>query len=478
MHGLLGEQARRSLMKMHPWQGPQATPRGTNLKERSDRMRAVSSGPAGSVLIVDADSGAASAVAEVFARDGHRVELAMDLRGVDVDAFDVVVVAVVEGAGEPADIVDLVRPPGRPGAVELIVLSTRHDVDAAVAALHRGASDFLVKPVSPSRLRLALGRALERRRLLRENARLQRDLALFAIAQRLLEHLDPAELAIAGVDALCSAGGATAAALWGRDVRAARGLSVDEANAVCDRLAPTGFVEHHTGDAVGLPRLAVVLLLDLGADLSVALGFDDSPGPLQQEGLFFLARQLGTAFQNAARYRDAADLAMRDALTGLWNASAFSSALQRLVDTGATPFCLLFLDLDRFKLVNDRFGHLVGSRAIVEAAHTVEAQVREGDIVGRYGGDELVVLLPAADGAAGFIVAERIRRAIEATRVGGVDDLRLTVSVGVAASPDDGVDSQTIFEAADRGLYLAKGANRNQVCRAAAVPRPLFKTGH
>jgi len=461
---------------MHRWPGPHATPRapGTLPRERSDRVRA--SLAAGSVLIVDADSAAASAVAEILTRDGHRVELAMDLRGVDFDAFDVVVVAVPDGAGDPADIVDIVRPPGRAGPVELILLSTRHDVEAAVAALHRGASDFLVKPLSASRLRLALGRALERRRLLRENARLQRDLVLFATAQRLLEHLDPAELATAGVDALCSAGGAAGAALWGKDVRASRGLSGDEATTVYERLAPTGFVEHHTGDAVGLPRFEVVLLLDLGAELSAAVAFHESPGTAQQEGLFFLARQLSTAFQNAARYRDAADLALRDALTGLWNASAFATALQRLLEHGPSPFCLLFLDLDHFKQVNDQFGHLVGSRAIVEAARAVEGQVREGDVVGRYGGDELVVLLPAADGNAGFTVANRIRKAVEAVRVGGADGLRLTVSVGVACSPEDGVDSQSVFEAADRGLYQAKGASRNTVCRATKA-LPLSKPG-
>jgi len=85
-------------------------------------------------------------------------------------------------------------------------------------------------------------------------------------------------------------------------------------------------------------------------------------------------------------------------------------------------------------------------------------------------------LLPAADGNAGFTVANRIRKAVEAVRVGGADGLRLTVSVGVACSPEDGVDSQSVFEAADRGLYQAKGASRNTVCRATKA-LPLSKPG-
>ncbi len=457
--------------------GPEATarPPGTQARERSDRHR-VSGAVTGKVLLVDADSGAASHAADVLAHDGHDVDIAVDRKS--AVKFDVVVVD--PGAEEAAAVVEELRPAGAADRPEVIVISGLHDVDAAVAALHRGASDWLVKPVADARLRLAINRALERRRLLSENERLRRDLALFAAAQRLLETLDRDQLASTGADALCSVSGAAAAMVWSDDVAAWRGLTADEATGLRARAAPLGFVETQSGAQIGLPRFQQALLLDVGDGVTVGVLFELPASRADEEGLLFLARQLGTAFKNGQRYKDAADQALRDPLTGLWNAAAFSQATARLLEETAGPFSLLFIDVDHFKQVNDKHGHLIGSRVLVEIARAVEDTLREGDVVSRYGGDELTALLPAVDIDVAVKVAERVRVAVEGIQYGGlpaaslqsnVAELRVTCTIGVASYPRHAVDVRGLLEAADRAMYRGKDGKRNVVSVADSLPK-------
>lgn len=437
-------------------------------RERSEKNRAAPLPIVGRVIIVDADSVAASAAADVLASDGHDVEIAVDRK--HADRFDVVVIN--PGAEEAAAVVESLRPAGAHGKPEVIITSALHDVDAAVAALHRGASDWLVKPVAEARLRLAIGRALERRRLLSENAKLQRDLALFAAAQRVLETLDRQQLAAIGADALCSVSGAQASLVWADDVTAARGLSVDEVDAVRSRMPTLGFMDQVGGHEVGVDRFARAVILDVGDGVTVASFFDAPPERAAEEGLLFLARQLGTAFKNSQRFKDAAEQALRDPLTSLWNAQAFSRAIERQVDEQREPFSVLFVDIDHFKSVNDRHGHLVGSRVLVEIARTIERTLREGDVVSRYGGDELTALLPACDTADAQKVAERVRQAVAGLRFAATPELTVSCSIGVASFPRHASTARDLMDAADRAMYAGKATTRNQVNVARPLPKP------
>jgi diguanylate cyclase (GGDEF)-like protein len=174
--------------------------------------------------------------------------------------------------------------------------------------------------------------------------------------------------------------------------------------------------------------------------------------------------------------RQLEEAASVDGKTGLLNAAAWhlraGRALRRAERTDA-PAGLLVLDLDHFKLVNDRYGHLVGDHVLAAVAAAVRAEVRDDDLVGRFGGEEFVVLLPAGDGddarlAAGA-VAERIRKRVADLSV-DVPDLRgsvvvdnLTVSIGGATFPADGADLGQLLEVADTAMYNAKRAGRNTV---------------
>ena len=167
------------------------------------------------------------------------------------------------------------------------------------------------------------------------------------------------------------------------------------------------------------------------------------------------------------RVRSERDLLRRDAqvdpLTGLANRRALERGAQDRVE-GRERFGVLFIDADHFKSVNDRFGHQVGDRVLVAISDVLKAGLRPGDAVGRYGGEEFVVLVAGAGPEAARLVAERLRCAVESIEPPrGLE--RVTVSVGTAVfDPRDAGDTaQAVMRRADVALYAAKAAGRNRV---------------
>jgi diguanylate cyclase (GGDEF)-like protein len=129
------------------------------------------------------------------------------------------------------------------------------------------------------------------------------------------------------------------------------------------------------------------------------------------------------------------------------------------------PFSVVFVDLDHFKQVNDRFGHQAGSTVLKEVGDLIRQKIRTIDVPVRYGGDEFVVLLPETDKAHARRVADRIRVALcEATFLQGSGlEVKVTASFGLATCPDDGETPETIVQGADAAMYRVKAASRNAV---------------
>src|SRR5882757_461048 len=180
-------------------------------------------------------------------------------------------------------------------------------------------------------------------------------------------------------------------------------------------------------------------------------------------------------------------LLVHDELTGLLTSKSFFSELRReaaRAEAESMPFCVLMLDIDYFKQVNDTYGHLVGSETLEDVGAVIRKALRAGDVGARFGGEEFAAFLLDADYAQGLIAAERVRSAIEkhdfpaVRRSGGADPIRthhITISLGVAAYPDDGRDPIQLVEMADSALYRAKRNGRNQACtyRPAATTEVL-----
>jgi diguanylate cyclase (GGDEF)-like protein len=206
-------------------------------------------------------------------------------------------------------------------------------------------------------------------------------------------------------------------------------------------------------------RLDVVELC-LGVTVTIGCGLN--------LGLLVLALPPVVLLQRSLLHDQLQAAARTDAKTGLLNAAAWQreadTEIVRARRTGET-LALLIIDIDHFKRVNDGHGHLVGDQVLVGVAATLRSQLRDYDVVGRFGGEEFVVLLPRADVHEARRVAERLR-----TRIGRMavpaDDVMITVTIsaGVAIMNIHGDDLIELLAAADLALYRAKALGRDQVC--------------
>jgi diguanylate cyclase (GGDEF)-like protein len=190
-----------------------------------------------------------------------------------------------------------------------------------------------------------------------------------------------------------------------------------------------------------------------------------------QRTLEALADYAAIAIDNARAYERIQELTLRDEHTGLFNSRHLWRQLElevaRTARTGR-PFSLVFVDLDHFKQVNDRFGHQAGSAVLLEVGELIRSCIRSIDVPVRYGGDEFVVLLPETDRARAREAAERIRAAMAKAlflRSSG-PGLQVTASFGIATCPDDGDTAEKVVQAADAAMYRVKESTRNAVASA------------
>jgi diguanylate cyclase (GGDEF)-like protein len=191
---------------------------------------------------------------------------------------------------------------------------------------------------------------------------------------------------------------------------------------------------------------------------------DGLPEGAQRE-LSMLALQAAESLVRTQLYERTERLATTDGLTGLANRRAFNQALQtRLREAQRYKRPLSLLDVDHFKKVNDAHGHPAGDAVLKGVAALAQKQARETDVVARYGGEEMALVLPETDAKGALVIAERIRAAVHAaqhaTERGPV---KVSISIGVATWPGGGESPEELLEAADRALYRAKQGGRNRV---------------
>jgi diguanylate cyclase (GGDEF)-like protein len=223
--------------------------------------------------------------------------------------------------------------------------------------------------------------------------------------------------------------------------------------------------------------LASVPVMHRSQVVGVLVCFNPSDQAVADLGrvMSLLATTTSLAMDNARLSQSLQRVAITDDLTQVYNYRFLRTALRREMKRSArsrTPFTLLMVDVDHLKEYNDKFGHLRGSRVLRELARVLARRVRGMDLVAKYGGDEFTVILPETGRAGGQLVAERIRASVEAHHFPRVNPGDITVSVGIALFPEDGIQPATLIAASDAALYAAKQSGRNRVAEATGLTLP------
>lgn len=380
-------------------------------------------------------------------------------------------------------------------SVPVVIILSSAEHEGGLAAIQAGADDFLTKPLDEATL-LAMVRNLMRVQAAREEVMRRQQLAEeMGFAEPAISFQRSARIAVLApaVETGLMWRKALTQELGQKVTVMTKGKALEESTQ--EQQVPDVFIiaANLTERGDGL-RLVSELRSRLSTRHSIILFVDDarnSPATAMALDLganavmtgYFDAREIAARLKYliprkflSDRLRSTVDqrlsLAVTDPLTGLYNrryATTYLDRLERQSEQSGKGFALMLLDLDRFKSINDRFGHMVGDEVLIEVATRLRHSTRDADLLARYGGEEFLIAMPETGHDAARNMAERLRRAVGDTPVRSPSihaTIPVTMSIGVAEACPGQVgrgEIQLMLQNADRALYASKAEGRNQV---------------
>jgi len=405
------------------------------------------------ILIVEDDEGLRCLVRAALESMGHYVIEAEDVsaarQAFDKTRIDLVVSDIKLKRTESG--IDLLHELGpRSPDVAVIIMTGSMNIQTAIDCLREGAFDYLLKPFVVDELKTVVSRVLQRqRKMIAERDRVEEQLR--TLGKFPSENPYPV-LRVSKEGVILYANAASQAFLDPLNCRAGTRVPLFLSQFIADVLGKGKRDDIEVAGAGRVFSFAVTPIKD--ADYVYLYGHDIT--------------SLKEAERELIRVKDhAQEMALHDQLTGLPNRTLLEDRFEQAIaqsERNGKKLAVVFVDLDHFKQINDTQGHRIGDQVLIAIAARMKEAVRKTDTVARWGGDELVLLLPEIRGAQeARAVCERIKQTVQKEVAKEHPAFPLTMSMGIAMYPDDGDMVETLLQGADSALYLAKSHGRNEV---------------
>ncbi|MCX7991050.1 MAG: diguanylate cyclase [Proteobacteria bacterium] len=402
-------------------------------------------------------------------------------------------------------ILDLVLPDGKGDSVmeiakkknpdvDVIIISAFGTVESVINLMRKGIFDYIKKPIVPEEFKFTILKCLRERAIIEENRKLKESLNIYELGKMLTSNLELPKVYDNILVLFDNIMKGSKVVVFSSDVsdnydiRAFLNFDRSELANIKEKLVDflNDRVCYKTDETIDgnisifkLSNLDFPEKFDKNYLITFPIIFDnrvkggvfvfaDYIQDSKREFFTFIRDHINLAIENAIRYINAQEMAFIDELTKVYNIRYLHVALENEIKRAerfGSFLSVLFLDLDFFKNINDTYGHLTGSKLLIEIAKEIKRCVRSIDIVIRYGGDEFVIICTETDPELALKVAERIRKRIETTEFLKEEgkNIKITASIGIATYPVNATTKTDLLELADKAMYKGKETTRNVV---------------